>query len=271
MNQPPQQPPYGGSNVPPTTYVPQNPGSGSNYPQQPGYPQQGGYPSNPNFPQQPGYPQQGGYPSNPNFPQQPGYPQQGGYPQQQPGSYPQYPQYQQPGIPGDLPPYQQPPAAKKKTPLIIGAIALALVVVIVAVVIFATRPSGPPSSWVTTDTSAKSLGYLAADYIHWDNNNGDLKGTMEVFLVSKTGLTLDNSANFTGTYDSATNKVTLKVTQDGKTQTLVGTIKDDTLQFNSIDGSPAPSTAPVYHPGNASDFDKAKTDAKNQATSLNNQ
>ncbi|MEV7241784.1 hypothetical protein AB0N92_11120 [Streptomyces sp. NPDC093248] len=101
-----QQPPYGQPGQPgPYGQQPQAPQPQPGY----GYPQQ-----TPPVPPQPGY----GYPQQtPPGPPQPGYgyPQQGGAPQQ-PGAYPQQPY----GVP-------QPPApggGKKKTGLIIGAVAV---------------------------------------------------------------------------------------------------------------------------------------------------
>ncbi|MGA5652665.1 PQQ-binding-like beta-propeller repeat protein [Streptomyces seoulensis] len=122
MSQPPPgQPPHGGFG-PPQDQPPQGrpqgqPQGGFGAPQQP--PPQGGF----GAPQQPppGY----GYPQQPPPPPGYGYPQQPPGPYAQPGPYGQAPYgaYPQPGGPG------RPPGNKKRTALIAGAVAVALLLV----------------------------------------------------------------------------------------------------------------------------------------------
>lgn len=179
MNQPPQDPYYNG----PT----ENANAGQPW-QAPGYPQQG---SGPNYPPpgQPGYPQQtpnyappppdSGYPppgSAPNYPPQsypqetpgyapppppapggmPGYPPYTSYPPQ-PGQFgaqtPQWPNYQQPGMPGG------PPKSNSRT-LIIVCIALLCIVIVgaIAAALIVTHRSnttnaGTPTTVVNTSAS----------------------------------------------------------------------------------------------------------------------
>ncbi|MFR9791216.1 hypothetical protein ACL07V_21580 [Streptomyces sp. MB22_4] len=120
--QPPQQPgPYGQPGQPGPYGQPQQPGP---YGQQP---PAGPYGQPPQAPQQPGY----GYPQQ--APQQPGYgyPQQGMPPQQNP-----YGQQQPYGAVPGMPQPPQPGGGKKRTGLVIGAVAVVAVVAVGAYFLF---------------------------------------------------------------------------------------------------------------------------------------
>ncbi|MFJ4519745.1 DUF1720 domain-containing protein [Streptomyces sp. NPDC088810] len=154
------------------------PGPYGQQPQQPGQPGPYGQPGQPGQPgphgQQPQAPQPGyGYPQQAPPPAQPGY----GYPQQgapqQPGPYGQQPTPYGQQQPYGMPQAPQPAGGKKKTGLIIGAVA---VVVAVAVAAYFALSGGSGSSGVADDGPHK-LTTPATVLSEYKKSKGD-SGTM---------------------------------------------------------------------------------------------
>ncbi|MER6332258.1 hypothetical protein ABT298_23605 [Streptomyces sp. NPDC001034] len=166
--QPPQQPgPYGQPGQPGPYGQPQQPGP---YGQQP---QAGPYGQPPQAPQQPGY----GYPQQAP-PQQPGYgyPQQGMHPQQSPYGQQPYGQQQPYGAVPGMPQPPQPGGGKKRTGLVIGAVAVVAVVAVGAYFLF----NGGSGSVSVADDGAHKLitpnSVINGTYTKQDGSDGSSNG-----------------------------------------------------------------------------------------------
>jgi len=168
--------------------------------------------------------------------------------------------YTQPQLPPDFAPGNEPlqgplrglPASRR--PWIIGGAAL-LVVLLAALCVFVLLPKSPPSDWIANYSSAGLFSSgQAVFYIHWDNQNGNLTGQMQITAASG-GMTQTLTVPFTGTYNSQDHSVFLTLTVNGTSEDLSGTINqtDNTMTLTQVNSNQQGDQL-VFRAGSESDY-----------------
>ncbi|MBA2393414.1 MAG: hypothetical protein H0V70_11815 [Ktedonobacteraceae bacterium] len=147
-------------------------------------------------------------------------------------------------------------------------IAIACGVVIVALMatllVVVTRPKDPPTDWIASYTPPATAGTPAGGkilyYLHWTNQNGSLKGQLQLETVSNGALQSATAATI-GLYSKDNHVIYVVITLNGQASTLAGTINDnnDTLTLDSP-GATTPGGGLIFHTGSANDY---KLAAKN--------
>jgi hypothetical protein len=143
--------------------------------------------------------------------------------------------------------------------LIAATCALVVAVVLVALLVFVNRPKDPPTDWIASYTppagtsSAKKILY----YLHWTNQNGELKGQLQL-AANVNGSLQSLTALATGLYNRDNHIIYVVVTINGQADTLMGKINDnnDTLTLNPA-GATGQDSQIVFHIGSANDYKQA--------------
>jgi hypothetical protein len=147
----------------------------------------------------------------------------------------------------------------RKGLLIGAAIAVVVVAVLVALLLFVNRPKDPPTDWIASYTppAGTSNTGKVLYYLHWTNQNGELKGQLQ--LAAKTNGTLQSlTAPATGLYNRDNHIIYVVIVINGQADTLTGKINDndDTLTLN-LAGATSQSNQFVFHIGSADDYKQA--------------
>ncbi|WP_136625252.1 hypothetical protein [Dictyobacter kobayashii] len=136
---------------------------------------------------------------------------------------------------------------------------MALVALLAALLVFVNRPKDPPSDWISSFTppagtsSASKILY----YLHWTNENGELKGQLQLSAVAN-GAPQSLTAPATGLYNRDNHIIYVVITINGQAGTLMGKINDanDTLTLNQV-GATSQASQLVFHTGSANDYKQA--------------
>jgi hypothetical protein len=147
-------------------------------------------------------------------------------------------------------------------------IAIGCAVVIVALMatllVVVTRPKDPPTDWIASYTPPATAGTPAGGkilyYLHWTNQNGSLKGQLQLATVTN-GALQSATATTVGLYSKDNHIIYVVITLSGQASTLAGTINDnnDTLTLDAP-GTTTPGNGLIFHTGSANDY---KLAAKN--------
>ena len=152
----------------------------------------------------------------------------------------------------------------RKGILLAVASALVIAVLLVVLLMVINRPKDPPTDWIAsytppagTSTTGKVLYYL-----HWTNQNGELKGQLHLAAIAN-GTPQSYIAPATGLYNRDNHIIYVVVTINGQADTLLGKINDanDTLNLNPA-GVTSQTSQFVFHIGNANDFNVATKNLK---------
>ncbi len=141
-------------------------------------------------------------------------------------------------------------------------IAIGCAVVIVALMatllVVVTRPKDPPTDWIASytppATASTPAGGKILYYLHWTNQNGSLKGQLQLATVSNGALQSATAATI-GLYSKDNHVIYVVITLNGQASTLAGTINDnnDTLTLDSP-GATTPGGGLIFHTGSANDY-----------------
>ncbi|GLV59713.1 hypothetical protein KDH_65390 [Dictyobacter sp. S3.2.2.5] len=141
-----------------------------------------------------------------------------------------------------------------KKGVLIGVIsAIVLVALLATLLFFVNRPKDPPTDWLSSVTppagsgSANKILY----YLHWSNNNGELKGQLQLAAYAN-GAPQSLTAPASGLYSRDNHDIYVVVTINGQATTLSGKINDsnDTLTLNQV-GAPSQASQLVFHTSSA--------------------
>lgn len=143
--------------------------------------------------------------------------------------------------------------------LITAACVLVAIVVLGALLVFVNRPKDPPTDWIASyippagTSSAKKILY----YLHWTNQNGELKGQLQL-AANVNGSLQSLTALATGLYNRDNHIIYVVVTINGQADTLTGKINDtnDTLTLIPV-GATGQDSQIVFHIGSADDYKQA--------------
>lgn len=121
------------------------------------------------------------------------------------------------------------------------------------------RPKDPPTDWIASYTppaGSSSTGKVLY-YLHWTNQNGELKGQMQLAAISN-GTPQSLTVPATGLYNRDNHLIYVVIVIDGQPDTLTGKINaaNDTLNLNLV-GATGQSSLFVFHIGDANDFKQA--------------
>lgn len=149
--------------------------------------------------------------------------------------------------------------------LIAAACIVAAVLILVAVLVFVNNPKDPPTDWLastnpastTTSPNRTTSTQKILYYLHWTNQNGDLKGQMQL-AANTNGTPQSLTAPTIGLYNKNSHNIYVVITINGQPTTLTGKINDanDTLTLNQVN-APDQSDQLVFHMSNASEFKTA--------------
>ena len=140
--------------------------------------------------------------------------------------------------------------------LIAAAAVVVLAAVLVALLLFVNRPIDPPTDWIASSPPSSQGTVLY--YLHWTNQNGALKGQLQL-AVNSNGATQSVTAPTTGLYSRDNHIIFVVVTISGQAPvTLSGNINDnnDTLTLNQA-GATDKTGQIVFHTGSANDYKQA--------------
>lgn len=144
--------------------------------------------------------------------------------------------------------------------LIAAAAILVLAILLVSLLFFLNSPKDPPTDWIAsyTPTSTTSTSGKILYYLHWTNQNGDLKGQLQLAAVSN-GAPQSLTAPTTGLYNRDNHIIYVVIVVSGNQDVLLGKINDsnDTLTLNPV-GATDTTNQIVFHKGSAADY-KAQT------------
>ncbi len=144
--------------------------------------------------------------------------------------------------------------------LIAAAGVIVVAALLIALLVVVNRPKDPPTDWIASYTPPAGSGSTTGKilyYLHWTNQNGELKGQLQ--LAAKANGSLQSlTAPATGLYNRDNHIIYVVVTVNGQADTLTGKINDtnDTLTLNSP-GATSQSSQFVFHTGNANDYKQA--------------
>src|SRR5262249_16807537 len=93
-------------------------------------------------------------------------------------------------------------------------------------------------------------------FIRWDNQNGQLNGSMNYYVSS----TNSSSPSFDGTYDYNNHTVTLHIHQTSQSNpvTITANIDGDTITFHEASTTSTTNPDVAFHKASQQDFDNAK-------------
>jgi hypothetical protein len=165
-------------------------------------------------------------------------------------------------------PYSQPSQSGifiHKGILIAAAGIVVVAAVLVGLLLFINRPKEPPTDWIAS-TGTSSTGGTILYYLHWTNQNGVLKGQLQL-AANSNGTPQSVTDPTTGLYSNNNHVIYVIVTLNGQAPaTLTGTINanNDTLTLNPA-GATDQTNQIVFHVGSASAYKQA-TNKLNSST-----
>ena len=143
--------------------------------------------------------------------------------------------------------------------LIAAASVIVVAALLATLLVVVTRPKDPPTDWIASYTppAGSSTSGKVVYYLHWTNQNGELKGQMQLAAYSN-GAPQSLTIPAVGLYNRDNHIIYVVVTIDGQADTLTGKINDanDTLNLNPA-GVTSQTSQFVFHLGTADDFKQA--------------
>lgn len=147
----------------------------------------------------------------------------------------------------------------KKSVLISAISAVVLVALLAALLFYVNRPKDPPTDWISSFTPPSGSGSAnkILYYLHWTNENGELKGQLQLAAYAN-GAPQSLTAPASGLYNRDNHIIYVVITINGQPGTLMGKINDsnDTLTLNQV-GAPNQATQLVFHTGSADAYKQA--------------
>ncbi len=143
--------------------------------------------------------------------------------------------------------------------LIAAASAVVVVALLAVFLVFVNRPKDPPTDWIASYTppAGSSTTGKVLYYLHWTNQNGELKGQMQLAAFAN-GAPQSLTVPATGLYNRDNHDIYVVITVQGQADTLTGKINDagDTMSLNPA-GVTSKTSQFVFHIGTANDFKQA--------------
>lgn len=141
--------------------------------------------------------------------------------------------------------------------VLIGVIsAVVLVALLGTLLFFVTRPKDPPTDWLTSVTPPAGSGSASKIlyYLHWTNDNGELKGKLDLAAYANGG-PQSVSDDATGLYSRDNHIIYVVIVDNGQPVTFTGKINDsnDTLTLSPA-GATGQTTPLVFHTSSADNY-----------------
>ena len=147
----------------------------------------------------------------------------------------------------------------RKSLLIAAACAVVLIALLAALLVFVNHPKDPPTDWIASYTppAGTSNTGKVLYYLHWTNQNGELKGQMQL-AANANGTLQSLTVPATGLYNRDNHIIYVVIIVNGQADTLTGSINDnnDTLTLGLV-GSTSQGNQFVFHIARASDYNQA--------------
>jgi hypothetical protein len=143
--------------------------------------------------------------------------------------------------------------------LIAAACAVVAVALLATLLLVVNSPKDPPTDWIASYTplaGTSSTGKILY-YLHWTNQQGDLKGQLQL-AANANGTPQSLTAPAVGLYNRENHIIYVVITINGQAGTLTGKINDanDTLTLNQV-GATSQSSQLVFHMGSLDDYKQA--------------
>jgi hypothetical protein len=143
--------------------------------------------------------------------------------------------------------------------LIASACVVVIAALLVTFLLLVNRPQDPPTDWIASYTppAGSSSATKILYYLHWTNQNSDLKGQLHL-AANSNGTPQSLTVPMVGLYNKENHIIYVVITINGQPDTLTGTINDknDVLILDQVN-APNQENQLVFHTGSANDYQQA--------------